>query len=79
MRDRTAVLIGLVAGAVAGGVTGWLMLTDDGRRLQARLKPQLQDLAGQALALRDSATRMQVAARESLRFAQDAAPRSPRG
>lgn len=79
MRDRTAVLVGLVAGAVAGGVAGWLMLTDDGRRLRARLEPQLQDLAGQALALRDSATRMQAAARESFRLAQDAASRSPRG
>ena len=65
MRNRTAVLIGLVAGAVAGGVAGWLLLTDDGRRVRARLEPRLQDLAGQAMALSASAKRLQVAARDS--------------
>ena len=63
MRDRTAVLIGLVAGAVAGGVAGWLWLTDDGRRMRARLEPRLQDLASQAMALSASAKRLQVVAR----------------
>ena len=65
MRDRTAVLIGLVAGAVAGGVAGWLWLSDDGRRLRARLEPRLQDLAGQAMALSASARRLQAAARQA--------------
>ena len=36
MREKTAVLIGLVAGAAVGGVAGWLWLTEDGRRLRAR-------------------------------------------
>ena len=76
MRDRTAVLIGLVAGAVAGGVAGWLMLTDDGRRVRARLEPRLQDLAAQAMALSASAKRLQVAARDSARTARDVAARS---
>lgn len=65
MRDRTAVVIGLVGGAVAGGVAGWLWLTDDGRRLRARLEPAVQDLAGRAMALSASARRLQAAAREA--------------
>ena len=65
MRDQTAVAIGLLAGAVAGGVAGWLLLTDDGRRLRARLEPRLQDLAGQAIALSASARRLQTAARDA--------------
>ena len=76
MRDRTAVLIGLVAGAVAGGVAGWLWLTDDGRRMRARLEPRLQDLATQAMALSASAKRLQVAARAGAQSARDVAARS---
>ena len=79
MRDRTAILLGLVAGAALGGVAGWLWLTDDGRRLRARIEPQLQDLAGQALKLRDSAARAQQVARESARTVQEVASRAPRG
>lgn len=79
MRDRTAILLGLVAGAAVGGVAGWLWLTEDGRRLRARLEPQLHDLAGQALKLRDSALRVQQAARDGARTAQEVASRAPRG
>jgi gas vesicle protein len=76
VRDRTAVLIGLVAGAVAGGVAGWLILTDDGRRVRARLEPRLQDLASQAMAVSASARRLQAAARQGVQTAHDVASRS---
>lgn len=79
MRDRAAILVGLVAGAAVGSVAGWLWLTDDGRRLRARLEPQLRDLAGQALKLRESAGRVEQAARDSARTVQEVASRTPRG
>lgn len=79
MRDRAAILLGLVAGAAVGSVAGWLWLTDDGRRLRARLEPQLRDLAGQALKLRESAGRVEQAARDSARTVQEVASRTPRG
>lgn len=78
MRERTAVLIGLVAGAVVGGVAGWLWLSDEGRRVRARLEPPLKELAGQAMALRDSAARFQAAARGGAQAAEDVAARSAR-
>lgn len=71
MRDRTAVVLGMIAGAVAGGVAGWLWLTDDGRRLRVRLEPALKDLATQALALRESASHFQTAARGGVRAVHD--------
>jgi len=76
VRDRTAVLIGLVAGAAAGGVAGWLMLTDDGRRVRAQLEPHLQDLASQAMAVTASAQRLKTAARQGAQTAHDVASRS---
>jgi gas vesicle protein len=76
VRDRTAVLIGLAAGAVVGGVAGWLWLSEDGRRLRARLEPRLQDLANQAMALSASASRLKVVARQGVQAAQDVASRS---
>lgn len=79
MRDRTALLVGLVAGAVVGGAAGWLFLTDGGRRLRQDLRPHLDDLAERALQLRDTAGRAQRAAHESWRTIQEVAARpSPR-
>lgn len=62
MRDRTAMFLGALAGAVAGGLVGWLYLSDDGRRLRARLEPRLIDFAGRAAELRGRAGRLQQAA-----------------
>jgi gas vesicle protein len=75
MRDRTALLLGLVSGAVVGGAAGWLFLTDDGRRLRQDLRPRLDDLAERALQLRDTAMRAQRAANEGWRALQKVAAR----
>jgi gas vesicle protein len=77
MREKTGVLIGLVAGAAIGGAAGWLYLTADGRRFRARVEPLLQDLADGALRLRDSALRAERAASESWRAAREVSARSP--
>ncbi len=73
MRDRTAVMMGMAAGALAGGVAGWLWLTRDGQRLRAQIEPRLQEFANQALAVGESARRVQTAARESWDTMQDVA------
>jgi gas vesicle protein len=77
MREKTGVLIGLVAGAAIGGAAGWLCLTADGRRFRARMEPLLRDLADGALRLRDSALRAERAASESWRAAREVSARAP--
>jgi gas vesicle protein len=78
MRKQTGMLIGIVAGAALGGAAGWLFLTEDGRRLRARLEPRLKDLAESALRLRDTATRAERAASEGWRALQEVSARTPR-
>jgi gas vesicle protein len=77
MRKQTGMLIGIVAGAALGGAAGWLFLTEDGRRLRARLEPRLKDLAESVLRLRDTATRAERAASESWRTLQEVSARTP--
>ena len=77
MREKTAVLIGLVAGAAVGGVASWFFLTEDGRRLRARLEPLVEDLAAGAVRLRDSAQRAERAASESWRTLREVSARRP--
>jgi gas vesicle protein len=75
MRDRTAMLLGLVAGAVVGGAAGWLFLTDGGRRLRQDIRPHLDDLAERAMQLRDTATRARRTANEGWRTIREVAAR----
>jgi gas vesicle protein len=77
MRDRTAVLVGVTAGAVLGGVAGWLYLTEGGRRLREQLEPRIGEIAERAGALRASAMRAQRAATESWQTMREVAVRPP--
>lgn len=45
MTERTAIALSVLAGAVVGGVAGYLFFTEDGRQLREELEPRLQDLA----------------------------------
>ena len=47
MDDRTSILLGALAGAVAGGCVGYLFFTEEGRRLREDLEPRLADLVGE--------------------------------
>jgi hypothetical protein len=42
--DRTTILLCALAGAVVGGAAGYLLFTEDGRRLREDLEPRLTDL-----------------------------------
>ena len=47
MDDRTTILLSVLAGAVAGGCVGYLLFTDEGRRLREDLEPKLADLVAE--------------------------------
>ena len=44
MTERTTILLCALAGAVVGGAAGYLLFTDEGRRLREVLEPRLADL-----------------------------------
>lgn len=44
MSDRTSILLCALAGAVVGGAAGYLLFTEEGRRLRQDLEPKLVDL-----------------------------------
>lgn len=47
MSDRTSILLCALAGAVVGGAAGYLLFTEEGRRLREDLEPRLMDLMGE--------------------------------
>ncbi|MEW5984165.1 MAG: YtxH domain-containing protein [Acidobacteriota bacterium] len=71
MDDRSRILLSAVLGALAGGVAGYLYLTDDGRRVRERLEPGLEDLGRELRRLRGAIDRARVAAEEGWQTIED--------
>lgn len=44
MSDRTPVVLGALAGALVGGLAGYLLFTERGRRLREDLEPRVRDV-----------------------------------
>jgi hypothetical protein len=58
-------------GAVAGGVCGWLYLTESGRHLREQLEPRLDDLIGEMTRVRGTVEKARTAANEGWRSLSD--------
>ena len=43
MDERSKVLMSALLGAIAGGVYGWLYMTENGRRVRDQIEPKLDD------------------------------------
>lgn len=73
MDDRTRVLIATCAGALAGGVFGFLYLTDAGRRVRERIDPQIDEFVAEVRRLKHTVEKARAAADESWRTLQEVA------
>jgi len=65
--DRSRVLIATLAGAVAGGVWGWLYLTESGRRVRDQIEPRLDDFMAELARMRGTVDKAKTAANEGWR------------
>jgi hypothetical protein len=61
-----------VIGAVAGGVWGWLYMTENGRRVRDQIEPKLDDLVNEIGRIRGTVEKARTAASEGLRSLNEA-------
>ena len=67
MDERSRVLLATMIGAVAGGVWGWLYLTEKGRRVRVQIEPKLDDFVRELSNVRGTVDKARTAANESWR------------
>lgn len=73
MDDRSRVLMATMLGAVAGGVWGWLYMTEGGRRVRDQIEPRLDDFMNELTRLRGTVEKARSAASEGWRSLNDVA------
>ena len=71
MDERSRVLMATLMGAVAGGVWGWLYLTEQGRRVREQI--ELDDFIGEISRVRGTVEKARTAADEGWRSLSDMA------
>lgn len=73
MEERARVLLATMAGAVAGGVWGWLYLTEKGVRVRTQIEPKLDDFVRELANVRGTVDKARTAANEGWRSLNDIA------
>lgn len=71
--ERSRVLMATLLGAVAGGVWGWLYMTEGGRRVRDQIEPKLDDFMNELTRLRGTVEKARTAANEGWRSLNDVA------
>lgn len=72
MDERSRVMAAAVLGAVAGGVWGWLYMTENGRRIRDQIEPKLDDFMNEIGRIRGTVEKARTAASEGLRSLNEA-------
>ena len=67
MDERSRVLLTTLLGAVAGGVWGWLYLTEHGRHVRGQIEPKLDDFINELGRVRGTVEKARTAANEGWR------------
>jgi len=62
-----------LVGAVAGGVWGWLYMTENGRRIRDQIEPKLDDFINEVTRVRGTVDKAKTAANEGWRSLNDMA------
>jgi hypothetical protein len=65
--ERSRVLLATMLGAVAGGVWGWLYLTEGGARVRTQIEPKLDDFIRELGNVRGTVDKAKMAANEGWR------------
>ena len=83
MDERSRVLLTTLAGAVVGGVWGWLYLTQNGRSVRSQIEPKLDDFIRELHNVRGTVEKARHAANEGWRSLNDITgssnPNAPQG
>ena len=79
MDERSRVLTATVLGAIAGGVWGWLYLTEQGRGIRSQIEPKLDDFVRELSNVRGTVEKAKTAANEGWRSLNDMAGASAPG
>src|SRR6185295_10265862 len=67
VNERSRVLLATCLGAVAGGVWGWLYLTENGRHVRNQIEPKLDDFMNELTRMRGTVEKARTAANEGWR------------
>ena len=67
MDERSRVLAATMLGALAGGLWGWLYLTENGRRVRVQIEPKLDDFVRELGNVRGTVDKAKLAANEGWR------------
>jgi hypothetical protein len=71
VEERSRVLLATMIGAVAGGVWGWLYLTEKGSRVRTQIEPKLDDFVRELANVRGTVDKARTAANEGWRSLND--------
>jgi len=69
--ERARVLLATCLGAVAGGVWGWLYMTESGRRTRDQIEPKLDDFLREIHRMRGTVEKARSVASEGWRSLND--------
>jgi outer membrane lipoprotein SlyB len=69
--ERSRVLLATCLGAVAGGVWGWLYMTENGRRVRDQIEPKLDDFLHEITRMRGTVEKARSVASEGWRSLND--------
>ncbi len=79
MDERSRVLMATFVGGVAGGVWGWLYMTEGGRRVRDQIEPRLDDFMNEVTKARGTVDKARTAASEGWRSLTDMAGGTQQG